>query len=291
MASRLHPVATGFEAVQLDRVVADEVIEDTDGVGSPSDAGRDIAGQATMLLQHLLAGLGGDDPLQLPHQQREGVGAADGAYQVVGGVHGGHPVAHGLVHGILQSAGAGRDGVDLSAQQLHPGDIEGLPSRVDLSHIDAAFKPQQGGGRGGRNPMLTGTGLRDHPPFAHPPGQQRLPEHVVDLVGASVVEILALEVDGRIPAVPGEILSDCHRRRPAGVVALQPCQLRQECGICLGGTEFGVQLGQCSTQSLRHECSAKTTEVALGVGKSGHGRNPTGYRSRHICSAADSGDS
>jgi hypothetical protein len=38
--------------------------------------------------------------------------------------------------------------------------------------------------------------LGDDPPLAHPLGQQRLPERVVDLVRAGVVEVLALEIDG-----------------------------------------------------------------------------------------------
>ena len=44
-------------------------------------------------------------------------------------------------------------------------------------------------------PVLSGAGLGDDPPLAHPLGQQRLPEGVVDLVGPGVVEVLALEID------------------------------------------------------------------------------------------------
>ena len=48
--------------------------------------------------------------------------------------------------------------------------------------------------RGGRgHAVLAGAGLGDQPRLAHALGQQRLAEHVVDLVRAGVVEVLALE--------------------------------------------------------------------------------------------------
>ena len=61
--------------------------------------------------------------------------------------------------------------------------------------------------------------------LAHPLGQQRLAERVVDLVGAGVVEVLALEVDGVAGGVaqpPGQI----QRRWAADVVAQQAGRAR-----------------------------------------------------------------
>ena len=43
--------------------------------------------------------------------------------------------------------------------------------------------------------MLAGAGLGDDARLAHPAGEQDLAEHVVDLVRAGVVELLALEID------------------------------------------------------------------------------------------------
>ena len=65
--------------------------------------------------------------------------------------------------------------------------------RVDLAHVDHALQAEQGrrGGRG--HPVLAGTGLGDQALFAHPAGEERLADHVVELVGAGVGEVLALE--------------------------------------------------------------------------------------------------
>ena len=53
--------------------------------------------------------------------------------------------------------------------------------------------PEQGGRGGGGHAVLAGAGLGDEAGLAHPLGEQRLAEHVVDLVRAGVVEVLALE--------------------------------------------------------------------------------------------------
>ena len=43
--------------------------------------------------------------------------------------------------------------------------------------------------------MLTGAGLGDDPSLAHPLREYSLAERVVDLVGAGVQQVFALEVD------------------------------------------------------------------------------------------------
>ena len=95
-------------------------------------------------------------------------------------------------------------GDDLGAEHPHPGDVERLALGVDLAHVDAALEPEQrrGGGRG--DAVLAGAGLGDDPGLAHPLGEQGLGEHVVDLVRAGVVEVLALEDDPGAAAVLGE---------------------------------------------------------------------------------------
>ena len=64
---------------------------------------------------------------------------------------------------------------------------------------------QRRGGRRG-DAVLAGAGLGDDPRLADPLGQQRLAQHVVDLVRAGVVEVLALEQDPRAAGVLGEPL-------------------------------------------------------------------------------------
>jgi hypothetical protein len=43
--------------------------------------------------------------------------------------------------------------------------------------------------------VLARPGLGDDPRLAHAPREQRLPDRVVDLVRAGVIEVLALEID------------------------------------------------------------------------------------------------
>ena len=60
-----------------------------------------------------------------------------------------------------------------------------------MSHCHA----EQGGDGGGGHAVLARAGLGDEPRLAHAPGQQGLAQGVVDLVGAGVGQVLALEVD------------------------------------------------------------------------------------------------
>ena len=53
---------------------------------------------------------------------------------------------------------------------------------------------EQGAGRRGRHAVLAGARLGDDPRLAQAPREQRLAQRVVDLVGAGVGEVLALEV-------------------------------------------------------------------------------------------------
>ena len=52
----------------------------------------------------LLAGFVADHPVQLADHPRVRVGAHHRPQAVVGGLHGGHPVTHRLVHGVLEGA-------------------------------------------------------------------------------------------------------------------------------------------------------------------------------------------
>jgi hypothetical protein len=182
VAVGVDAVAPGLETEQPHRRVVHEGGEDPDGVGPAPDACGDRVREAAGQLEDLRPGLVTDDPLELAHHHRERMRAGHGTEQVVRRVDVGHPVAHRLVDGVLEGAAAGMDGHDLGPEQSHPGDVERLPPGVLLAHVDDAVEPEQGGGRRGGDTVLAGAGLRDDPGLAHLPGQQRLAEHVVDLV-------------------------------------------------------------------------------------------------------------
>src|SRR5262249_28164223 len=113
------------------------------------------------------------------------------------------------------------DHTDVRTEQLHPEDVEALPAHVLRSHEDLASQAEQGGdGRGGYA-VLARARLRDHPRLLEPAGHQRLPDRVVDLVGASMQEVLALEEDARAAETRREIAREVEARRPPGVV-LEP---------------------------------------------------------------------
>ncbi len=90
-----------------------------------------------------------------------------------------------------------RDRPHFGPQQLHAEHVGLLPANVFLAHVDDALQAESGTGRGGGHAMLAGAGLGDHAPLAHPQGQQRLAERVVDFVSAGVIQVLALQIDLR----------------------------------------------------------------------------------------------
>ena len=223
------------------------------------------SGSRPHALEHLLAGLVADDPLVLAHHQRERVRPGDRAEHVVRRVDVGDPVAHRLVDRVLERARAGRHRHDLGAEQPHAGDVERLPPGVLLAHVDDAVEAEQrGSGRGG-HAVLAGTGLGDHPLLADVPGEQRLPQHIVDLVRAGVVEVLALEQHARSAGVLAELRHVGERRRAAGVVAQQRLQFGAERGIGLGLVEGSGQVVDRGDERFGDESTAVRAEMAGGV--------------------------
>ena len=88
-------------------------------------------------------------------------------------------------------------GCTLRTQQPHAVHVERLPLGVLAPHEHLALHVHQRGGGCGGHAVLSRASLRDHAGLAHPFGQQHLAKHVVDLVRACVVQVLALEVNLR----------------------------------------------------------------------------------------------
>ncbi len=171
--------------------------EEADGVAAAADAGDQHVRQATGRAQHLFPRLASDDRLELRHHVRVGVGAGRRAEHVEGRLHVRDPVAQCLVQGVAQGPVAGGDRPHLGAQQPHASDVRRLALDVGGAHVDDALQAQQRAGRGGGDAVLAGARLGDDPWLAHPLRQQRLAERVVDLVGAGVGQVLALEEEAR----------------------------------------------------------------------------------------------
>ncbi|GAA3067995.1 hypothetical protein GCM10020000_60450 [Streptomyces olivoverticillatus] len=200
----------------------------------------------------------------------------------MGAVDVGDPVAERLVDGVLEGAAAGLHGDDLGAEHPHAGDVERLALGVDLAHVDGAFEAEEGAGGGGGDAVLARAGLGDDAGLAHALGEQRLAQHVVDLVGAGVVEVLALEEDAGAARVFGEAPHLGQGAGAPGVVDHQVAQLGGEGGVRLRLLVLGGDLVDGGDEGLGDELAAERAEVAgcvrhpaFGVGNEefgGHGR-------------------
>ena len=246
MLAAVEALAGGLDADQPDRLVADEVGEDADGVGAAADAGDDRVGQPPFLLEHLRARLAADDPLIFADDGREGMRPGDGAEQIMGVGEARRPVAQRLVDRVLEAAAAAFDRDHLGAHQPHPEDVELLPLDVVRAHVDARLQPEQGAGHRGRDAVLAGAGLGDQPRLADALGEHRLGEHLVGLVRAAVEQVLALEIDA--DAVGAEVAATGQRRRPPGIFDEQVDKLGLECRILLR-----LEKGRLERLERRHE--------------------------------------
>ena len=173
------------------------------------------------------------------------------------------PLAERGGAGILERARAGRNRDDLRAEQAHTVHVERLPLGVLHAHEHHALHAHQGCGRRSRNAVLTGAGFRDQTGLAHLFRQQRLTEHVVDLMGAGVVQILAFEVDLRTAEVAGHMLRKVQARRTACVVVQQLGQLCVECRIVLIVVVGFFQLDDRVHQRFRHILAAVYAKTSL----------------------------
>ena len=205
--ARVHAGPSRLAADDPHGGVVEEGVEQADGVRSAADARDGDVGQPARQLEHLGAGLLPDDPLKVAHERREGVRARRRAEDVVRRVDVGHPVAEGLVDRVLERGRPRRDRDDLGAEDLHARHVQGLAAHVLRAHVYRALQAEQGGGGRGGDAVLARAGLGDDPGLAHRLGEERLAQHVVDLVRARVVEVLAFEQDAGPARVAGELRS------------------------------------------------------------------------------------
>src|SRR5215472_3550446 len=110
--------------------------------------------------------------------------------------------------------------------------------------------------------MLPRAGLGDHARLAQAPREQRLPDAVVDLVRAGVIEIFALQVDLRAAKLLRPAACMVNRARAPDVVLELALELGDEVGIVAIARVLVAQLVERVDQRFRDEHSAVRTEMA-----------------------------
>jgi hypothetical protein len=152
-------------------------------------------------------------------------------------------------------------GLDLGAEHAHAEDVERLAVDVDGAHVHLALQAEQGRRSRRGDAVLAGAGLGDEARLAHPLGEQRLAEDVVDLVRAGVVEVLALEQQPQ-PEAASEVVALGQDGRPAGVVPQDVVELAAEHRVGPRRAERRLQLLACRHEGLGDEAPTELPEPA-----------------------------
>ena len=258
-------VLTGFDAVagrldadQAHFLILDEGMEEAHRIGPTTDTGDAGIGQAAQAFLHLGAGFAADDGLEIADHGRIGVRAGDRADDVEGVLHIRHPVAQGLIHGVLQRTRAGGDRDDFRAQQFHAEHVRGLAFHIGGAHEDGAGNAEPGRHGGGGHAVLAGAGLGDDPGLAHALGQKDLAEAVIDLVAARMVQLVALEPDLRAAEFLGQAFREIDRAGLADIILQEEIHLGPEVRILLGRL-----IGFLEFQNVRHQCFGDETTAII----------------------------
>ncbi len=277
--------SAGFRAVEFDSGVFDEGVEDAGGVGTATDARDDGVREAAEVVEGLLAGFDADDGLKVADDGGEGMGAGDGADDVVGIFDGAHPIAHGFVEGVFEGFLTGLNGDDFGTHEFHAEDVEGLTADVFGTHVDVAGEAEDGGGGGGADAVLAGTGFSDDAFFFHAEGEERLADGVVDFVGAGVAEVFAFQVDfgagvgsGGFADELGEAFSIIEGRGAADELFEVIVELLFEGGVFFGALVFFIELMDGDHERFGDVGAAVGAEVSEGIGDGFGGGREVGVR-------------
>src|SRR5262249_16595198 len=153
----------------------------------------------------------------------------------------------------------------LGAQRPHPQYVRLLPLDIDLAHIDDALQAEFRAHGRGRDAVHAGTGLGDHPRLAHAAREQDLAQHVVHLVRAGMIEVLAFEIVFRAAKMAGQPFREIERSRPPDIMLEVAVHLLAELRIVAGPGIGLFELENERHQRLGDEAAAVETEVAALV--------------------------
>ena len=173
------------------------------------------------------------------------------------------PLTHGFRYSVLQGRRTAFHRMDLRSQKAHPVHVQRLPLRIFLSHEDLTLHVHQRRRRGCGYPVLPGSCLRDDTCFSHFLCQKYLSQHIIDLVGARMVQILPFQVD----FCPAQVL--CHASgiikpgRPPRVFVQKLCKLPVEFRIVFIMIVGFLQLQHRIHQRLRNVLAAVDSKSSI----------------------------
>ena len=166
-----------------------KMIETPHGIGPTADAGHHgvwkpaLSGKSGQIPAVLVQCKG----LEIPDDHGKWMRPHHGAKAIMSVTDPGCPFPHCLRHGIFQRCRPGFHCDHLRSQKPHAVDIQRLADSVLLSHKDNTLHPQKRRRRRARHAVLAGARLGDQPRLAHLLCKERLPQDVIDLVGAGVI--------------------------------------------------------------------------------------------------------
>ncbi len=113
--------------------------------------------------------------------------------------------------------------------------------------------------------MLPRAGLSNEARFLHAPGEQRLPDRIVDLMGAGMAQVLALEVNLRTTQSFRQTLGEIQRRRPPDIFFQIVLQLGLKPLIPACALVYLFQFQQGRHESFRDIPSAVRAEPPMSI--------------------------
>ena len=241
------------------------MIKASDGVGASAHAGDHRVGKPSFLFHELFFDLLRDHRLKIPHDGGKRMRPHHRTQTVMGIADPGGPLPHGFRNRVLQGGRSGRDRDHLGSQQAHAVDVEGLSSGVLLSHENHALHSHQRGRRGRRHSVLARSRLRDQTGFSHFLRKEGLPQHVVDLVRAGVVQVLPLEIDLRAAKILRHFFRKIKPRRPSRVLIQKRCELPVEFRILFVSVISLFQLDHRIHQRLRNVLPSVAAESSIWI--------------------------
>ena len=116
---RINSLASRFTANQLDGWIIDKVVEAANRVGAAANTGNYGIRQAALVFKNLLTAFLRDHGLKITHDRWERIWSHGRTQDIMRIVNSSGPFAHGFGNRVLQRAGTGLNGMNLSPQQFH----------------------------------------------------------------------------------------------------------------------------------------------------------------------------